>query len=244
MLDIRLGEFIIPIHPRTSKALLCVLTFFLLFVGSASVGFAQNLVDENGKIVLDQNVLTLQCRPGTRGRGKASKSFVVNAQTQFKSQTGHEEYKYSAEYGRLVVNGNKAEWDLTGERPGTYRIYVSVLKGGQTVAQYDTNVKIEENICEGLCECPTLTVSPSSDTVKNGETLTFRASLTGPATVSYTWTVKNGEIIEGQGTAVIKVRATRNAALDVVAATVSIGGLDYDCIYCLSEASASATIIL
>ncbi|HRI05126.1 MAG TPA: hypothetical protein PLL77_15420 [Pyrinomonadaceae bacterium] len=228
---------------KITKTVLCSVTVFLLIITSASLAAAQITEDENGKMILDQKVLTLQCRPGFRGRGESSKSFVVKAQTQLKEKTGKEDYRYSVEYGKLVVNGSKAKWDLTGERPGTYRLNVVVLKKGQTVAQYDTNVKIEENICGGDCECPTLTVNTSSETVKNGETLTFIASLSGGASVSYAWTVKNGEIIEGQGTAEIKVRAKRNAALDTVTATVSISGLDPSC-NCTTEASASATIIL
>lgn len=243
MLNINPYEFIRLIHPRMTKALLCVVAFFLLFVASAISGFAQVSEDENGKIVLDQKVLTLQCRPGARGRNEASKSFVVKAQTQLKAKTGKEEYKYSVEYGKLVVNGSKAEWDLTGERPGTYRLSVTVIKDGQTLGHYDDNLKILDGECITDCDCPTLGVMPSLETVKNGETLTFIASLSGGASVSYTWTVKNGEIIEGQGTAEIKVRAKRNAALDAVTATVSIGGLDPDC-HCLTEASASVTIIL
>ncbi len=226
-----------------TKSLLFVVTLFLSFAVSASSGFAQISADENGKLVLDQKVLTLQCPPGARGRGEASKSLVVKAKTQLKVKTGKEEYKYSVEYGKLVVNGSKAEWDLAGEHPGTYRLSVAIVKDGQILGHYDDYLKVLDGECIIDCECPTLGVMPSLETVKNGETLTFIASLSGGASVSYAWTVKNGEIIEGQGTAEIKVRAKRNATLDTVTATVSISGLDPDC-HCMTEASASATIIL
>ncbi len=230
-------------YREIAKALLTSAVVFLVMVAPANPASAQISEDENGKIVLDQKVLWPKCRPGARSKsGSSSESFVVKAQTQLKYRSGRE-YKYTAEYGKLVVNGSKAEWDLTGEPSGTYRLSVAVMKDGQVEVQYDATVKIEDSDCNFLCECPVLTVRASSETVKNGETLTFHVLYAGVDTVSYTWTVKNGEIVEGQGTAEIKVRARRNAALNAVTATVSIGGLDPDC-HCMTEASASATIIL
>jgi hypothetical protein len=76
--------------------------------------------------------------------------------------------------------------------------------------------------------CPTISVSCPSDP-KLSEPLDFKATVSGGdpnVTPTYSWEVANGEIIEGQGTPAIKVRAF---GPQTVTATLRVDGFDSAC---------------
>lgn len=81
---------------------------------------------------------------------------------------------------------------------------------------------------QGQKLCPTVSVSCPSDP-KYYEPLEFTATVTGGdpnVTPTYDWHVAGGEILEGQGTATIKVRAYEPKS---VTGTVRINGFDESC---------------
>ena len=75
--------------------------------------------------------------------------------------------------------------------------------------------------------CPTLSVSCPSD-VEQGSPITFTASVSGDANVTYNWSVSAGTISSGQGTSSITVD-TAGLGGQTVTATVELGGLDPSC---------------
>ena len=75
--------------------------------------------------------------------------------------------------------------------------------------------------------CPTVSVSCPTD-VKLGEPITFTASVSGDANVTYNWSVSAGTISSGQGTSSISVDTTGLGG-QTVTATVELGGLDPSC---------------
>lgn len=78
--------------------------------------------------------------------------------------------------------------------------------------------------------CPTVRVT-CSDSVVEGEMLTFTATLSGAdqdVVPTYNWTVSAGSITSGQGTPTIQVD-TNGAGDRSVTATVDVGGFDRVC---------------
>jgi hypothetical protein len=81
--------------------------------------------------------------------------------------------------------------------------------------------------CHKPIVCPNISVScPTS--VKQGDPLTFTASVSGDASITYNWTVSAGTISSGQGTTSITVDTTTLGGQNVTA-TVELGGLDPSC---------------
>src|SRR5439155_20970457 len=135
-------------------------------------------------------------------------------------------YTWSVTGGRLSGEGRSVTWDLSGVNPGTYTASVEVNDGnGHTVAGTTTVTVAVCTRC--LPPCPTVTVSCPSD-VDQGSPITFTASVTGDANVTYNWSVSAGTITGGQGTSSITVDSAGLGG-QTVTATVELGGLDPSC---------------
>ncbi len=93
-----------------------------------------------------------------------------------------------------------------------------------------------------VCTCPELSVTGPTEVTQSGSTMTFTANATGGSqqSVTYNWTVSQGEIVSGQGTPVITVQTTPAMAGQNVTATVTIGG-DL-CPTCVTTAQTTAGI--
>lgn len=76
--------------------------------------------------------------------------------------------------------------------------------------------------------CPTIEVIGPAGVTKPDDEMTFVANLSaaGPA-ITYQWSVEEGTITEGQGTAIIKAKGVTDGV--TIKATVTIGGLPAGC---------------
>ncbi|NOT52426.1 MAG: hypothetical protein HOP10_14240 [Chitinophagaceae bacterium] len=89
--------------------------------------------------------------------------------------------------------------------------------------------------------CPGISVEPSSYEIPAGDTLTIVAvTKNTPASVTYNWTISNGTIISGQGTAMIKVNTAGLPEGAFITATLELGGIPKSC---TNTASASSEVI-
>ena len=82
--------------------------------------------------------------------------------------------------------------------------------------------------------CSPITVTAPSE-VQPGVELIFNATISVDNNITYNWSVSNGSISAGQGTAIIKID-TKGLAGEYITATVDIGGLPRGC-----STSSSAT---
>jgi hypothetical protein len=136
-------------------------------------------------------------------------------------------YSWSVTGGRITGEGKTVTWDLSGANAGSYTATVTVDDGNQHRVDASTTVTI------GVCECPpppcpTISVS-CTDTVDQGQPITFTASVVGGAgTPTYNWSVSAGQISSGQGTSSITVD-TAGLGGQTVTATVEVGGIDPAC---------------
>ncbi len=87
-------------------------------------------------------------------------------------------YYYTVSGGRIVGQGKKVSWDLTGIAPGTYTITAGVDDGCGVCGQTQTRTITVKN-CDCVvavtpveCNCPDVTVSDVA-AVTPGQTLTF-----------------------------------------------------------------------
>jgi hypothetical protein len=80
-----------------------------------------------------------------------------------------------------------------------------------------------------LKDCPKVVVSCPAEVPEIGKVYVFKARVEGTDTtnLSYSWTVSTGEIVEGQGTATLRVRFTEGGK--ELTATVEVNGLPLDC---------------
>ncbi len=187
---------------------------------------------ETDKLILDKNEFYLPCPPAYRcigGRGcDYNMTIAVSAG---KSQNKQLNYEYTVSGGRIIGEGAKVTWDMTGAEPGTYQIRVDIedKSKGQKRAESET-ITVKNHNCFMDCVCPTLSVNAPTSPTKAGETMIFTADvLGGVEDITYNWTISDGEIIEGQGTPVIKVSTNSKMAGKIVKATVEIGGVCEEC---------------
>ncbi len=154
-------------------------------------------------------------------------------------------YNYTVSGGHTVGQGANVSWDLTGVAPGTYTITAGVDDGCGVCGQTQTKTITVRNcdcmtptIAPPPCLCPDVSVSDPTATVNPGETLTFTANVTGSSTgdVRYDWSVDNGVIASGQGTATITV--TTSAPGNVRASV----RLSNDCTTCAPSAAGTGIV--
>lgn len=194
---------------------------------------------------LSQTTVAAPCAAGYRPvEGQAcSDNSTVNVRTTAVDPEGDVlVYNYTVSGGRIVGQGANVSWDLTGVAPGTYTITSGVDDSCGVCGKTQTRtVTVAACNCERIieCTCPTISVSGPSDVAQPGDTMTFTANVNGgsQSSVTYNWTVSQGEIVRGQGTPVITVQTTSGMAGANVTATVEVGNL---CVAC-TDRTASAT---
>jgi len=86
--------------------------------------------------------------------------------------------------------------------------------------------------------CPTISITGPAGITLPGENMTFVATLTGavPKRASYTWSIADGKIIDGQGTLKLTARYGRPTKSGyIVTATLTVLGLPEECPRTASE---------
>ena len=138
-------------------------------------------------------------------------------------------YNWSATGGRIVGSGANTTWDFSGVQPGTYTVTVEVNSGREADCTAFTQTAVVVRDCPPPT-CPSINIS-CPDTVRLGEAVTFRASVTNLAmgiTPTYQWTVSAGTITSGQGTTSITVDTTGLTG-QPINARLSVLGFNLDC---------------
>ena len=197
------------------------------------------------KIELDKDEVFTPCAPGTqsmRGAVCDDNSSVKVKISVINPQNAELSYHYTVSGGRIVGQGARVSWDLSGVRAGTYTISVCIGGGSEFCPETQTKtVRVKQCECGYVDACPAIGVLTPSDSAKPGETVTFTAKVTGlsDSDLTYDWTVSNGTIIAGQGTPKIRVETTPEMADTNITATVELGGAGLSQI---CETTASKTV--
>ena len=185
-------------------------------------------VEPRGSVSSSTTSITLPCPEGTSSDScTASASRSVDLTANYTDNDNDTLlYTWSVTGGKLSGEGRSVSWDLSGAQPGTYTASVSVNDGNGHVVPGSTTVTIAE--CTNCkAPCPVISVSCPAD-VMQGDLVTFSASVTGNANVTYNWSVSAGTITGGQGTSSITVDTAALGGQSVTA-TVELGGLDPSC---------------
>ncbi|MDH3493709.1 MAG: hypothetical protein OEM82_09180, partial [Acidobacteriota bacterium] len=133
--------------------------------------------------------------------------------------------------------GANVSWDLSGASPGEYTLTAAVDDGcGVCSDPMTKTVNVRECDCEKACDCGSLSVSGPPAVVRPGQTMTFRAEVTGgdQQNLVYTWEVDKGSILSGQGTPSIVVGGTDELAGETITANVEVTA---DCEECKRSGS-------
>ena len=196
----------------------------------------------------DEVVIACLCKGKLiRGRG-ADEGQKPDGRTSIKVSVANADdiplnYEYAVAGNQIYGNGPNAVWDFMTAAPGEYLITVTVDDGVGNKGRATKKVRIAEPHCYCPCECPLISVVSHYTEVKAGDTLDFEVRLAGGGFVNgpqYNWTLENGVIASGQGTAAIVVKPD-GVPGTLVTATVNIGGVDRNC-GCALSASESVAI--
>lgn len=190
-------------------------------------------MNDSEKITLDKDVVCHPCPPGNQpvpGRAECDNNMVI---TVFAGKSDDNlNYKYTISGGRIIGEGAKVSWDMTGAQPGTYQIRVDIEDKSKEQKRTETKtIEVKDGNCFYDCVCPTIWVISSASIVNVGEIVIFTANVSGGSadTITYNQIISEGKIIEGQGTPVIRVATNSKMAGKVVKATVEIVGLCGQC---------------
>lgn len=158
-------------------------------------------------------------------------------------------YQYTVSCGKIVGQGEKVIWDLSDAAPGTYTITAAVDDGcgfcGRTVTK---EVKVSDgsdspSLQPETAVCPSVKVIFAKREVKDGEIFTFTATAefsggkAPAAKLFYDWMISSGEIISGQNTPVLTVRAKKAEEVGTLTAVVEVSDRITNC-----ENGASETV--
>lgn len=76
--------------------------------------------------------------------------------------------------------------------------------------------------------CPVISLTPSSSSLKEGESLSFSVNVNGKGDFTFNWAISAGTIESGQGTSTITIN-TAGLANQTITATIEIGGMNRSC---------------
>jgi hypothetical protein len=177
------------------------------------------------RLTADRNVV-----PACEGETKTV-VVILNANPGWPQGT-FARYRWTTEVGHIEGAGPNVRWDLTGVRPGRYRVYVESETGteGRTCqVSSSTSVLLE---CRPVQPpiCPTISIL-GPQKILAGQPVTFVSVLTSNASAVkpvYRWAVSAGKIIQGQGTDSIRVDTT-DLEGQTITARVSLTGYTVDC---------------
>jgi len=195
-----------------------------------------NLPPNVTNLTLSSSTITLPCPAGSSSASGAcndASSVTVNT-TAVDPEGDVLTYNYTVSAGRVVGTGSSVSWDLGGVAPGSYTITAGVDDGcgicGKTMTQTVNIVTCPD--CKINCSCASISVNGPAGVTSPGETMTFTANVSGGSqdvALTYNWTVSAGEIVSGQGTPSIVVRAPADGSVTNITATVDVGGQRADC---------------
>lgn len=194
--------------------------------GEVTNGFA-NVTN----LALSSKTVTIPCGPGEQPREgtTCSDNQTVNVTTTaVDPENDVLTYNYTVSGGRITGSGANVTWDLTGVNPGTYTITSGVDDGCGVCGTTKTEtITVEKCDCfvPDNCSCPSVSVTGPAGITQPGEVMTFTANLNGGSgsDYTYTWKVSQGDIIEGQGSPVIRVQTSEGMAGQNITAMVTIG---------------------
>jgi hypothetical protein len=228
----------------SATSLLCVLLASLL----AQKGSSNGLLKKKSSVVLQASttLITYPCAPDWhRVSGSCpSNDFQVALMSIAKDFHKQPLYAYTVGVGRVVGEGSKVTWDLSGVGPGIYTATVEVQDDRKHRALSSVIVKIENcGDCVDSFMCPPIVVT-CYDEVKAGTPITCKV-VVGPSSdlITYEWSARDssGEDLSGRisrrGTS-ISIR-TDGLGGQNIRATVEVKGLDPSC----SGTATSSTVV-
>jgi hypothetical protein len=193
----------------------------------------ENKAADVTEITISAHELTLPCEPGFRPARdvKVSESMVVDVSVAAEDPENDVlTHNYTVSGGRIIGTGSNVKWNLSGVYPGSYTITAGVDDGcglcGKTQVRTVTVTSCRSDIAD--IECPTIDIAgPRDGRISPGEN-TFTANVSGgtQGSITYEWTMSNGEILRGQGTPSIVVNLTEESSMILASVTVRIGGID------------------
>lgn len=186
-------------------------------------------------VMLDEEKLMRKCGPGRKPfEGQVESDDMIVKVTTKASDPENDlpTFGYVVSGGKIVGDGPIVDWDLTDAEPGTYTL-IAMAQDGYGVTGRVAKKRVDVYECDTcrLIECPTIDISGPAD-VKAGASTSFTANVSGGSqqSVTYEWTVLNGEVVNGQGTPFINVKVADKLAPGTgqgsVSVTLKIGGLD------------------
>jgi hypothetical protein len=234
-------ELTITVKPADSTACDCLPANLTIKVGFApqAINYPANVEE----LKLDKTKVILPCEPGrVPDIEKGVPDPIVNVTTAAKDPENDVlSYHYTVSGGKIIGSGANVQWDLRGVPPGTYTITAGVDDGcgicGKTMTQ-----TVTAEACTPQCfnpSCPTLSLTEGK--TDNEDEYVVTANISGGSQdqpITYQWTVTNGQIVSGQGTPSVIVKAWTNSRDVEPTVKVKIGGLD-PYAACIDEASIS-----
>ncbi|CAN5722732.1 hypothetical protein BH24ACI3_BH24ACI3_06630 [soil metagenome] len=220
--------------PVYSTLCVCPIRFSLeVEFGEESVepsGYTPHFPPNIASLELSTDQLVLPCEPGRRRAPETppeSATLILDVVAMASNTDGRSlTYSYTVSGGTIIGTGSSVRWDSSGALPGTYSITAGVDDGcgfcGQTITKTVTVLECSPTC--SLVECPSVELN-APDSVANSDVAVFSANVSGGPDVKYEWIVENGEIIEGQGTPVLKVRLPLNPSQNLSSVSFKLIGL-------------------
>ncbi len=145
-------------------------------------------------------------------------------------------YTYNVTGGKVIGDGAKVEWDLSGVKAGKYTVTIHVDDGAGAVTTKTKDIEVFS--CKCKSKCPTFSVTVSENTNPDDDvTFTVTLSESVPNAV-YRWRVSAGKIIKNEGTYIVVDR--KGTGGQVITATLELEGIPDSC---PNTASASTNVV-
>jgi hypothetical protein len=127
-------------------------------------------------------------------------------------------FEFIPDKGVVTGTGENAKWTLSEAPVGKHWLRVKINRGFETIDVASKAVEIRNCDCVCAIKCSAITVESEKNEVAAGQIAVFRAVKQTLSTASdkIEWSVENGQIVSGDGTGIVKVRANGAAGSNLV----------------------------
>ncbi len=177
------------------------------------------------EIEFDKSELFLPCPSGCvsdagrnacRDDAKRDISVTINQKQKLPGQAKIW-FEYAPETGSVSETENGLSWDLGDAVPGVHWLKVKMNQGFETIDALSKSVEVGRCDCSCEAKCAILALEAETPEVIERQVVMLRAIQTGffAESVRLIWEVENGEVLSGQGSNIVRVRANESGKGDL-----------------------------
>ena len=211
-------------HTGLGRVFVSVVALVVLVIMPSSVSSQEESETQDALYVvsLDREDVVIPCASGCKAkrldsacsRDSAPEVEVRLEPTELMEDTSDVWFEFIPDIGEVLENEGRRLWRVSGGGEGKYWLKVKINQGFETLDVVHKAIELTPCDCTCVAQCAGFEAAGSAERASEKEVIRFRLKQSGffgapksKHSHKIVWEVENGEIVSGQGTHILKVRA-------------------------------------